>query len=753
MPEPVRKAWQFGPYQLWWSPLELDRHGEQVAITPKALAVLAVLVDRHGSTVSKDELLDAVWPDTAVEEATLAQNVYLLRRLLARDFPDQLPIRTISKSGYRFDLPVEPAASVRGPSRASLPASADAGMSLPVEVTLGKGTQAESPAVMDTSLGYKAADAAHVRQSLWWGIAGLTVALFAIVLVARSGRFHRQPLLVASRFTSNSNDNRVSQVAISSDGRLVAYVDADGVVLRSIDNVINHALSSPRFREVSSIAWLPDQLHLLLSGESEEDGSKQVWKLSVLGDAPVLIRKGTHLAIPSHDGTQIAFTNGEDSEIWVMGSSGESPRRILSGGTSSRFPVVLWTNADDGLLVQRHTLAPELAALDTRPQRPTIGFRADYEHVDLGTGSVATLQADLPFGDACLTKNNDLLYSLSGPFQDKKASVLWRVPIDQISGAFRRRAEPVFYLSDDTHLYSFNCDASGTTVAAVRKQGNIGVYVGTVSEDKTQLSGVVRVSDDSDLAYPHGWSADSTAVFYEARRGTRWQIYRHSLGRHDPAPLTSMTGWQTAPRLTSDRGWLLFLSKDKPDGKDIMYRIPPNGGQPEQVPANQELKQFRCPQRKGSCIVGLRNGDGTTSYFSLDPISGVGAKLFTTPLPWGTPTDWDISPNGDEAIFSTAAPQSASLHRIDLHTARVEDLPYRPLTQVSAVNYANDGKGLLVATATSEGSDLYFVNRAGESRLLRKLDVATWAVPSPNGQKLAFVDRSLDSNVWLLHQE
>jgi DNA-binding winged helix-turn-helix (wHTH) protein/TolB-like protein len=96
------EIFQFGPYQLRAAEKALYRDGKILAITPKALETLLVLVENHGKVVGKDDLMQAVWPDAFVEEGILAQNVSTLRRTLEN--PDW--IVTVPKRGYRFAAPV-----------------------------------------------------------------------------------------------------------------------------------------------------------------------------------------------------------------------------------------------------------------------------------------------------------------------------------------------------------------------------------------------------------------------------------------------------------------------------------------------------------------------------------------------------------------------------------------------------------------------------------------------------------------------
>lgn len=92
----------FGAYELDLVDRVL-RNGEQpVRLSARQVDLLAMLVQREGEVVSKDELLTGVWPGQYVEENNVAVHVSGLRRLLGRDAID-----TVAGRGYRFALPVQ----------------------------------------------------------------------------------------------------------------------------------------------------------------------------------------------------------------------------------------------------------------------------------------------------------------------------------------------------------------------------------------------------------------------------------------------------------------------------------------------------------------------------------------------------------------------------------------------------------------------------------------------------------------------
>jgi TolB-like protein/Tfp pilus assembly protein PilF len=98
-------AYEFGPYRLDSVGRSLLRRGEPIALPPKAIEVLLELVRHPGSVVGKPELIEAVWPQTVVEESNLNQMIFLLRRAFGNDGGSEY-IATVPKRGYRFTVGV-----------------------------------------------------------------------------------------------------------------------------------------------------------------------------------------------------------------------------------------------------------------------------------------------------------------------------------------------------------------------------------------------------------------------------------------------------------------------------------------------------------------------------------------------------------------------------------------------------------------------------------------------------------------------
>src|SRR5262245_1889087 len=100
--ESLSSVYEFGGFLLDPDERVLRRDNATVPLTPKATEILLTLVDRHGHIVEKAELMRQVWPDTAVQESNLTQNIYALRKVLVDGEGKSPFIQTVPRRGYRF---------------------------------------------------------------------------------------------------------------------------------------------------------------------------------------------------------------------------------------------------------------------------------------------------------------------------------------------------------------------------------------------------------------------------------------------------------------------------------------------------------------------------------------------------------------------------------------------------------------------------------------------------------------------------
>lgn len=222
------RFYDFDRFRLDVGGRQLFRDGEAVALTPKAFDTLLALVENRDRLVEKQELMRMLWPDTAVEEANLTQNVFTLRKALGDQQDEPRYIVTLPRRGYRFVAEVSEAPEVE-----------------------------EQPAASVVSAAARARP--EKRRGRFWAASAaalLVVAATAGWYVLRSARDAR-PLRVSVLPPEGSE---IDDSAVSPDGRHIAFSarDESGFFLyvRALES-----LETTRMRDTQGagmIFWSPD---------------------------------------------------------------------------------------------------------------------------------------------------------------------------------------------------------------------------------------------------------------------------------------------------------------------------------------------------------------------------------------------------------------------------------------------------------------------------------------------------------------
>jgi TolB-like protein/Tfp pilus assembly protein PilF len=109
MTERLHVAYEFANFRLLPRENQLVCGEKPVKLQPKVFDTLLILVENQGRLVDKSDFLKSLWPDTFVEEATLAHCVSELRKTLRAESDGVEFIETVAKRGYRFLAPVKTA--------------------------------------------------------------------------------------------------------------------------------------------------------------------------------------------------------------------------------------------------------------------------------------------------------------------------------------------------------------------------------------------------------------------------------------------------------------------------------------------------------------------------------------------------------------------------------------------------------------------------------------------------------------------
>jgi TolB-like protein/DNA-binding winged helix-turn-helix (wHTH) protein/Tfp pilus assembly protein PilF len=120
---PPAPVYEFGDFRLDAGKRLLWRAGAPVPLTPRVFETLLYLVEHHGTVLDKERLMEAVWPDSIVEENNLTQNISTLRRVFGETPGSHHFIVTVPGRGYRFVAEIKMRAADAGTQSRRIPDS------------------------------------------------------------------------------------------------------------------------------------------------------------------------------------------------------------------------------------------------------------------------------------------------------------------------------------------------------------------------------------------------------------------------------------------------------------------------------------------------------------------------------------------------------------------------------------------------------------------------------------------------------
>jgi len=302
------QSYEFGPFRLEPAERRLVRDGQDVPLPPKAFDLLMVLVSRAGRLVTKEDLLQSVWPDTFVEEASLSYTVSLLRKALQSGDDSARYIDTVQKLGYRF------AASVRTVATAG-------------DQAASAGHEPPRPKVAPSSL-------FSWRAGITLGV--LVLATVAVLVLLRQRR-EAPPSQNLARFEVPLPTNIVltqfDQPVISPDGRRVVFAGLSEGRRRLWVQRIGSSppVPLPGTDGATAPAWSPDSRSLAFFAD------QQLKRIEVDGGRPISLCcagmpvRGPVLS-PAWANGVILFNNGP---VYRISDSGGAPEAVTRVDTAS----------------------------------------------------------------------------------------------------------------------------------------------------------------------------------------------------------------------------------------------------------------------------------------------------------------------------------------------------------------------------------------------------------------------------------
>lgn len=731
----AKHFYRFKSFRLDVQERQLLRDGVAVPLTPKAFDVLAVLVERGGHLVEKDELLRLVWSNSFVEEANVARIVHTLRKVLGEDENGNKFIETVPKRGYRF------VAVVRGKEN-EFADFFDAWSE-----TIDANPISENEPAIENDFATEADRTKYFpveeksEKRLWlWAISALVLIGFVMI----SGGFLFNSSGGKSGYALNFEEMKQTRLTqsgdvyaptISPDGQYLAYINPAGASrrglrLRQIATGQILELMPPRPNvNFWALKFSPDSNYLYYV---EDDGSFTgfLYRIASLGGQPQKIVdfvSGGLTASP--DGTRLAFKRINKREgvtsIVVVRDDGSNEQTIATTNNDSNY----WS-------------------LDWSPDGSTIAYVINYNDLKNNSWYVAEIPAS---GGAERRISEPRASQIINArwLPDRKGLILNAIDpktkLPQLSylsypdGAERR------ITNDLNEYFGFSVTADGKSIVSQRSEQNRQIWLASDGDPKQSRQMTFKNGQHSEVVV---WLSDDALVFDADENGSfdNYNIWRLKIGESEPQPLTNGTGNNTLPAVSPDGKTIAFVSSRS--GKPQIWRMNRDGSQPTQITD----VDFGIHQLQFS-------PEGQTIYFRCS-IGGV-ARLMRVSINGGEVVSvsdavvrkWAISPDGKKLAYSTLDPDRQKvvtrIRPIDEdRTEKVLDI--EPETHLQ---WSKDGQALYFNLAADNAKNIWrqslSENAPQQITDFDKEQIFRFA-SSPDGKNLACIRYTITFDAVLL---
>ena len=567
----------------------------------KAVELLCALVEREGEVVSKDELLERVWPGTYVEEGVLSQNVYLLRKIFKQHgLPDDL-IQTVARRGYRF---------IEGASERQMP-DITIEREIIEQTSITEREYVEEPEIVGNAWPQRSRVAfAAVGVAILIGAVGLYFALITNAGPAAPSVADPNVRLSYEKITASG---RAFYVGLSPDNENAAYVlhTADNKYALSLYHLASKSettIIQPQEEQILNIQFSPDGNSIYYAG-LQGDLKKSIYRIPIYGGTPQLItRELTHHYMLSPDGEWVAYyrrvPENEEHHLEICRSRDGSEKRTITvrRGTEG---FIIWGAAPawspDG---------KRFAAAAFTKKEPGERGRVHLVEIDISTGA----HKDIPAPDwhaahqPYWAPNGEALYVMVREDQGDPMQ-LWY--LDHRTGAVRKitndnndyrefrvasdgsfimastwtKSENLFLVPvddpDSARQLTFDDDRpNGATALAWTRDGRSLVFS---KAEGIGLGNLWRMDIDSLAqrqltfdkgAFPHyaDVTPDGRSVVFGYNKTGKWHIWQVDLDGDDLKQITN-GNYEAAPEISPDGKWLYYLS-------DGLQKRPIEGGEP-----------------------------------------------------------------------------------------------------------------------------------------------------------------------------
>lgn len=371
-----------------------------------------------------------------------------------------------------------------------------------------------------------------------------------------------------------------------------------------------------------------------------------------------------------------------------------------------------------------------------------------------------------------------MIYSLFEPGLTGDSCNFWELRIDTHTGkpleALKRLTNWAGFCMDNP-----NSTADGKRLTFRKWSWNGSVYVAELEANGTRLKPPRRLTLNEGRNYPGAWTPDSKAVVFGSYVDGHWRILKQLLDQENSEPITTKEEGDVAGgRMSPDGAWILYVALPRERGSASrlpqLMRVPVKGGPPQTVFAAPIYGEFSCSRSPSTlCAIAEQTPDLKQLIFTaFDPVRGRGEELIRFGIDAKARLDpiapdyvWDLSPDGTRIAILKYS--EGRIHVLPLNGQARQEITAKGWNSLLSANWAADGKGLFVSSATKTGSALLHVDLQGKAHILweQKGSIAPWngpftqwlggptaprAVASPDGRHLAIYSRSWSANMWMM---
>ena len=443
-----RISYDFGSFRLDVAERRLLRDGEPIPLAPKVFDTLLVLVENCGHLLEKDDLMTRLWPDTIVEEATLARNISDLRKALGENSQHKY-IETVPKRGYRFVAPVsrssDDALIVERHTRSRIITEEDQ-----TQISQSMPDSGGEPGPLLLPSDNKARSRTAVIAVLSLGVVVLLTSLWFLLARSRQTNSPAVPLKTATFSQLTDQPGPEYFPSLSPDGKSLVYASRISgnwdIYLQRVGGRNPIDLTRDSQGDDTQPAFSPDGERIAFRSEREGGGiflmgatGESIIRVSDFGYSPSWTSGGEQIVVGTEKIPQPS-TRPTKSQLWTINIK-SGARRLITEGDALQpscsphgYRIAYWS----------------------RPSR--VGQREDIWTIPANGGEAVavTKGTTIDLNPVWSPDGKHLYFSSS-----RGGSInIWRVPIDERSGETLGEPEAVTSIGAATsplHL-SFSSD-------------------------------------------------------------------------------------------------------------------------------------------------------------------------------------------------------------------------------------------------------------------------------------------------------